>query len=388
MLLSRPNITIRPALACAALVFGLAQPGSAAAQDGVLTYRMGRDTVAIERFSRSATRFSGEMVTRRGPTVTRTSYDFTLANGRLTAAVFKSMQADGSPPTRGPVEQRFTFGADSVTRTVLASDGQTSQAFAAANAFPALPVYVYAPYAILNDAVRRGARGDVPQVGLAGNRVGTIGLEPMPDGTMRLRGAPYAMLLRFAQDGHVEMTDGSFTTNKAIGTQAAGAVDIAALAKTMKPVANLSPRMTAFAAFAQGPITINYGSPAVRGRTVWGGTLVPFDTIWRTGANEAAHLATSKTIQLGDMTLAPDLYTLWIQHTRTATWLIVNKQVGQWGTAYDAANDIGRVAMQLAPTPEHVEDFTVTIRSLGGPRGAFDFAWDDKVATAAFMVRP
>ena len=146
--------------------------------------------------------------------------------------------------------------------------------------------------------------------------------------------------------------------------------------------------MTATAGFSQGPIFINYGSPAVRGRTVWGGTLIPIDSIWRTGANEATHLATSKTIQLGDMTLAPGLYTLWTQHTNGGTWLIVNKQVGQWGTGYTAANDIGRVAMTLAATPEHVEDFTITVRSLGQNRGTIDLAWNDKVATAAFTVRP
>ena len=44
--------------------------------------------------------------------------------------------------------------------------------------------------------------------------------------------------------------------------------------------------------------------------------------------------------------------------------------------------------MTLAATPEHVEDFTITIRSLGQNRGAIELAWGDKVATAAFMVRP
>ena len=107
---------------------------------------------------------------------------------------------------------------------------------------------------------------------------------------------------------------------------------------------------------------------------MWGGTLVPFDTIWRTGANEATHLATSKTIVLGDMTLAPGLYTLWTQHTRGGTFLIVNKQVGQWGTEYPASQDIGRVKMDLAKTPEHVEDFTITVRATGPNRGAMDFA--------------
>ena len=127
--------------------------------------------------------------------------------------------------------------------------------------------------------------------------------------------------------------------------------------------------------------------PAVRERTVWGGVLVPYDSIWRTGANEATHLATSKTIVLGDVTLAPGLYTLWTQHTRNGTYLIVNKQVGQWGTEYHAEHDIGRVKMDMAKTPEHVEDFTITIRPAGPSRGAIDFAWGDSVATATFTVQ-
>jgi hypothetical protein len=133
---------------------------------------------------------------------------------------------------------------------------------------------------------------------------------------------------------------------------------------------------------------VNYGSPAARGRTIWGGILIPFDTIWRTGANEATHLATSKRIQLGDITLDPGLYTLWTQHTRTGTFLIVNKQVGQWGTQYNPANDLGRVAMQLSDAPSFVENFTITIRPLGQGRGAIDLAWGDKVASAPFVVRP
>lgn len=354
----------------------------AAAQDGAIVYRLGGDTIAMERWSRAPSRFSGEMVTRSGAAVIRASYDLTLSGGRVTAATVKRMQADGTPVTNGPTEYRFTFGADSATRTVVWPDSTQARTWAVRNAFPSLPVFVYAPYALLAEP----RRDSVPAIGLGGSGVGFLGFEQLPGDTLRLRGAPYAMRMAFGPGG-LRYTDGSYTTNKAKGTRA-GAVDIAAVARAMKPTGVLSPRTTAYAGFFQGPITINYGSPAVRGRTVWGGTLVPFDTIWRAGANEATHLATSKTMQLGEMTLAPGLYTLWIQHTLSGTWLIVNRQVGQWGTGYSPANDVGRVAMTLAPTPDHVEDLTVTIRSLGGPRGAIEFAWGDKVASAPFTVRP
>jgi len=363
------------------------------AQDATIVYRLGKDTVAIEQFSRSATKFSGEMVSRTGAVVVRTQYELTLDKGRPTSAVIRRRQPDGSPMANQPIETRLTLRADSAVREIQWADSTQRRAFAASNAFPALPVFVYAPQELLA-AMGKGKRDSVPAVGAGGNNVGFAGLETM-DNVLRMRGGTYQMLLTFDKDGRLQSTDGSFTTNKAIGTRVAGKVDIASIAKAMKPTGLLSPRMTAYAGVSQapiavnwlGPITINYGSPAARGRTVWGGTLIPFDSIWRTGANEATHLATSKTIQLGEMTLVPGLYTLWTQHTRSGTFLIVNKQVGQWGTQYNAANDIGRVAMDLANTPEFVEDLTITIRPLAATRGAIEIAWGDKMATASFTIR-
>jgi hypothetical protein len=374
---------LRPCLTCVVLA-GFA--ASASAQEGVIVYRLGRDTVAVEQFTRTPTRFSGEMVSRSGQAVVRTQYDLTLDRGRPTAAVVRRRQADGTPFQNQPTEFRLTLRGDSAVREVVWADSTQRRAFAAANAFPALPVYVYAPQELLY-AMGAGRRDSIPALGITGNNIGYVGIETRAD-TVRMRGGFYAMQLRFDREGRLQHIDGALTTNKATGTRAPGRVDIAAIAAEMKPTGVLSPRTTAYAAFSQGPIFINYASPAVRGRTVWGGTLIPFDTIWRTGANEATHLATSKTIQLGDMTLAPGLYTLWTQHTRTGTFLIVNRQVGQWGTQYNPANDIGRVAMEMKDAPQFAEDFTIAVRSLGQNRGAIDIAWGDKVATANFTVRP
>jgi hypothetical protein len=364
----------------------LASAGSLHAQDATIVYRLGRDTVAVEQFSRSATRFAGEMVTRSGTAVTRTQYDITLANGKPTAAVVRRRQADGSPIPNNPQEVRFTFRADSAKREIVWRDSTQTASFRAANAFPALPVYAYGPFELIY-ARGAGARDSVPVIPLGGANVGAIGLQTYAADTLRMRGGAYPMLVRFDRDGRLQTTDGVFTTNKAVGTRSAGRSDIAALAAAMKPTGVLSPRATAYAAFDRGPILINYGRPAVRERTVWGGTLVPFDSVWRTGANEATHLATSKTIVVGEMTLAPGMYSLWIQHTRNGTFLIVNKQVGQWGTEYQAAQDIGRVKMDLARAPEHVEDFTITIRPTAANRGAMDFAWGDSVASVNFTVQ-
>jgi hypothetical protein len=114
---------------------------------------------------------------------------------------------------------------------------------------------------------------------------------------------------------------------------------------------------------------------------------VPFDSVWRAGANDATHLATSHDITIGDLRVPAGLYTLFVLHTRQGTQLIVNQQVGQWGTQYDSARDLGRVPMEMRAAPEHVEDFTITVRSLGGNRGAIDLAWESRIASVNFTVR-
>ena len=124
----------------------------------------------------------------------------------------------------------------------------------------------------------------------------------------------------------------------------------------------------------------------VRARTVWGGALVPFDSVWRAGANDATHLFTTRVLTFGQLVVPPGSYTLWIQHTRNGTFLIVNRQTGQWGTQYDPAQDVGRIPMQIAPTAGHVEEMTVTVRNLGANRGAIDFTWGPSSATAMFTA--
>jgi hypothetical protein len=373
--------------ACLIAAIIIAPIRSVRAQDATIVYRLGHDTVAVEQFTRTPTRLTGETLTRAGVAITRTQYDITLSGGKATSAVIRRRQADGSPIPNNPLEVRFAFRADSAQREIVWKDSTQSRSFAAPNAFPAFPVYAYAPFELIF-ARGASARDSVLGIGLAGNTVSVIGLERYSGDTLRMRGGTYPMLARFDREGRLQMTDGAFTTNKAVGTRVSAKADIEALARSMKPTGVLSPRAAAYAGFNRGPIFISYGRPAVRERTVWGGVLVPYDSIWRTGANEATHLATSKTIVLGDMTLAPGLYTLWTQHTRNGTFLIVNKQVGQWGTEYEKSQDIGRVRMEMARTPEHVEDFTITIRAAGANRGTIEFAWGDSAATATFTVQP
>jgi hypothetical protein len=360
-----------------------------AAQQATLTYLLGRDTVAMEQYTHQGNRITGTTVQRTGPAVIMIRYEMTYGNdGRVTSARIARSQPDGSPLPNQPTETRFTVRADSIIRETVRADSVQRAAFAARGATVAFPVYVYGPIEALAAARRRsGAIDSIPSLGLAGNP-GFIGLEVAGGDTLRLRGAPYPMRLVFDANSRLQVLDGGMTTNKVIATRdARSTIDVAAIARAMKPTGTLSSRDVARGGFGAGGIVlVDYGRPMVRERSVWGGALVPFDTVWRAGANDATHLFTTRVLTFGQTVVPPGSYTLWIQHTRSGTFLIVNRQTGQWGTVYDPAQDVGRVPMPLTAAPGHVEELTVTVRNLGGNRGAIDFSWGPSVATATFTA--
>jgi hypothetical protein len=308
-------------------------------------------------------------------------------DGRPTSAKIARSLPDGSPVPNQPTEVRFTVSADSIVRETVRPDSVQRAAFAVRSAMIAFPVYVYGPTELLASLRKSQSADSVPTLGLAGGP-GFIGIEQAGVDTLRLRGAPYPMRLMFDANNRLMLVDGGMTTNKIIATrEAENTMDVPAMARAMKPTGVMSGRDVARGAFGAGGIVlVDYGRPMVRERSVWGGALVPFDSVWRAGANDATHLFTTRVLTFGQLTVPPGSYTLWIQHTRSGTFLIVNKQTGQWGTVYDPAQDVGRVTMQMAPAPTHVEEMTVTVRSMGGNRGAIDFAWGPSIATATFTA--
>ena len=106
-------------------------------------------------------------------------------------------------------------------------------------------------------------------------------------------------------------------------------------------------------------VAITYSQPHARGRKIVGG-LVPTDTVWRFGANEATHLHTDVDITLGSLALPRGDYTLFMLHGANNGWqLIVNSQTAEWGTDYNASKDIGRVMMTAREMKDDEETFTL-----------------------------
>ncbi|HUF11237.1 MAG TPA: DUF2911 domain-containing protein, partial [Rhodothermales bacterium] len=66
--------------------------------------------------------------------------------------------------------------------------------------------------------------------------------------------------------------------------------------------------------------------------------------------------------------------------------LIVNKQTGQWGTNYDAAQDLGRVKMNVSKAASPVETFVIDFHDVGTDKGKMRIAWENAEATVPLSV--
>ncbi len=128
-------------------------------------------------------------------------------------------------------------------------------------------------------------------------------------------------------------------------------------------------------------ISITYGRPYLRGRTV-GETVEPLEgSVWRLGADEATTLVTDRDLMVGAAHVPAGEYTLWTLTTGDTTELIVNAETGQWGTAYDPSRDLGRTTMTVGTLETPADQLTLHIEN-----GELRFEWGSMVASADILV--
>jgi hypothetical protein len=131
-------------------------------------------------------------------------------------------------------------------------------------------------------------------------------------------------------------------------------------------------------------ITVAYGRPFIKGRAIE--AVAPKDQAYRLGADEATVLTTDKPLMIGGMMLDPGSYSLWAWPTAAGWKLVVNKQTGQWGTDYDAKQDLGRTDLKATTAPKPGENFTITVEEKPSANGALNFDWGKTRLTTDFMV--
>ena len=148
----------------------------------------------------------------------------------------------------------------------------------------------------------------------------------------------------------------------------------------------ISPHENVTGAVDGATITITYGRPSMRGRTIFG-ALVPYDRVWCPGADEATTLESSRPLQIGTLRVPPGPHTIWMLPTAGAWTFIVSKEPSGFHTRYNERADLGRVPLSKRTLDAAVEQLTFTIeQKAGGSGGTIAMRWERTYVSVPFAV--
>ncbi len=132
-------------------------------------------------------------------------------------------------------------------------------------------------------------------------------------------------------------------------------------------------------------ITVDYSSPRMKGRKVFGG-LVPYNAVWRVGANEATTFVTTADLSSGSTAVPAGSYTLFTVPEEDKWTLIISKVTGEWGVPYKdeyKSQELARVPMTVSKTATPVENMTISFDQSGGGC-TLQVSWENTQASVKF----
>jgi hypothetical protein len=201
-------------------------------------------------------------------------------------------------------------------------------------------------------------------------------LGPIPPFTLTVN--PDGGLKAFSGKGSVFQAEGERI--KEVNLQAASAQF------AVRPLGALSTRDTARTELGGAALWVDYGRPLKREREIFG-HVVPWNTVWRTGANAATQFHTPVDLVVGGAAVPAGTYSLWTLPSTQGWQLIINKQNRQWGTQYDASQDLVRVDMKVETLPSPIEQLTIEIVP-DGAGAILSVSWDRTRVSVPIQRKP
>jgi len=135
-------------------------------------------------------------------------------------------------------------------------------------------------------------------------------------------------------------------------------------------------------------IKVIYNRPNKKGRVIFGG-LVPYDEVWRTGANEATTFSSNLPLKIQGKTLNAGKYSLWTIPRENQWSIIFNDEIGQWGinTSGEAnripSRDVLSVDVTAMIQDREIEQFTISFEAIG-EEAEMVLMWDKTVIALPF----
>jgi len=390
-------------LASAAFFLFAAAPLAAQAPaPAYIVTRLGVDTVAVERFTRSSDKLEGDLVLRN-PRVRTIHYIADLGPQGDIKSITATVRRPNTDPTAAPVTRIAMQYGDTVAVMSVQRNGVTDTT--------AVGRKVYHGRVAPTLGVEPTSYGIFEQL-LSSARLGrdSVGFTLMSPGSgpttaiiLRRRGADsvaftstffpgWIEVAQVDSRGRINGVNSTATTVKTIA-QRVPSLDLDGVVKNWAAIevakggqmGQMSPPDTAKATIGGANLAVAYSRPLKRGRVIFG-NVVPWNQVWRTGANAATVFSTDKDLVFGTTVVPAGKYTLWTLPTPTGAKLIFNSETGQWGTDYHADKDFARVDLTSRQVSPPVDQFVIGVVPQGSG-GVLRFSWDDREYAAPFTVK-
>lgn len=139
---------------------------------------------------------------------------------------------------------------------------------------------------------------------------------------------------------------------------------------------------------AGADITIKYHSPAVRGRTIWGG-LVAWDQVWVTGAHSATTLEVTKDFSIQNRFIPAGKYAIFSIPSKEEWTVIINQNWDQHlADEYSEADDIIRLKAKPSTTEQVTERLNYDVEPIGSNKAKITISWEKIQVPFEIEVRP
>ncbi|TNE56172.1 MAG: DUF2911 domain-containing protein [Bacteroidetes bacterium] len=138
-----------------------------------------------------------------------------------------------------------------------------------------------------------------------------------------------------------------------------------------------SPHATISQDFGLEKVEVSYSRPAMRGRKIFGTELVPYGTVWRTGANESTKIEFGSDVRIFGKELKAGSYSLYTIPGEKEWTIIFNSNTTLWGkNGYKEEEDALRVTAKAMSLKENVESFTIQFSEVSDTRMLMDLSWE------------
>ncbi|MGE0588300.1 MAG: DUF2911 domain-containing protein [Cyclobacteriaceae bacterium] len=138
----------------------------------------------------------------------------------------------------------------------------------------------------------------------------------------------------------------------------------------------ISPKFEVKGTIGFAEVKVVYSRPSARGRTV-AGNLIPYNEVWRTGANESTKISFSEAVKIEGHTLPAGDYALYTIFTEEKATIIFSKNLELWGAAgYDASQDALRFEVPVKHPSSHYETFTISFSDFTHSSANLNLKWE------------